>query len=225
MNYYEHHLGDYVEATAHLTFVEDAAYARLIRKYYATERPIPSDPKAAARLIGARTRVEKLAVQAVLSEFFLLDDDGWHNSRCDEEIARYHEKVPTAQAKRDASALRQQRFRDRRKSLFEQLRELGVVPEFDASMADLEDLLSRQTSRDRNTEVTRNASHPVTRDKTTSQSPVPNINPKRPVDNGDNSPESGDVRHKALAAPQSAAGLKRLKPAEMQRPSKVPADG
>ena len=37
MNYYEHHIGDYAEATAHLTFIEDATYSRLIRKYYATE--------------------------------------------------------------------------------------------------------------------------------------------------------------------------------------------
>ena len=33
MNYYEHHLGDYAEATAHLSFVEDAAYI------YRAERP------------------------------------------------------------------------------------------------------------------------------------------------------------------------------------------
>lgn len=35
MNYYEHHLGDYAEATAHLSFVEDAAYI------YRAERPTP----------------------------------------------------------------------------------------------------------------------------------------------------------------------------------------
>ena len=34
MNYYEHHIGDYAEATAHLTFVEDAAYSRLIRSSF-----------------------------------------------------------------------------------------------------------------------------------------------------------------------------------------------
>ena len=50
MNYYEHHIGDYAQATAHLTFVEDAAYSRLIRKYYAEERPLPADLAAAAGL-------------------------------------------------------------------------------------------------------------------------------------------------------------------------------
>ena len=45
INYYEHHIGDYAEATGHLSFVEDAAYSRLIRKYYASESPLPEDLK------------------------------------------------------------------------------------------------------------------------------------------------------------------------------------
>jgi len=38
MNYYEHHIGDYAEATAHLTFIEDATYSRLIRKAVTSRR-------------------------------------------------------------------------------------------------------------------------------------------------------------------------------------------
>jgi uncharacterized protein YdaU (DUF1376 family) len=91
MNYYEHHIGDYAEATSHLTFVEDAAYSRLIRKYYSTEKPLPSDIKHVQRLINARTRDERNAVALVLNEFFTLKDDGWHQARCDHEIARYKE--------------------------------------------------------------------------------------------------------------------------------------
>jgi uncharacterized protein YdaU (DUF1376 family) len=102
MNYYEHHLGDYAEATAHLSFVEDAAYSRCIRKYYATEAPLPTDPKAVQRLIGARSKEEREAVETVLQEFFALDSDGWHNRRCDEEIARYKDKQ--SKAKRSADA-------------------------------------------------------------------------------------------------------------------------
>lgn len=97
MNYYEHHIGDYAEATAHLSFVEDAAYARCIRKYYALERPLPTDVKAVQRLIGARTREEKAAVETVLNEFFERHDDGWHQKRCDEEIARFSDKRSKAQ--------------------------------------------------------------------------------------------------------------------------------
>lgn len=101
VNYYEHHIGDYAEATAHLSFVEDAAYSRCIRKYYASEAPLPADVKAVQRLVGARSRDEKAAVDTILREFFTLTEDGWHNARCDEEIARYQDK--RSSAKRSAN--------------------------------------------------------------------------------------------------------------------------
>ncbi|QWD67089.1 YdaU family protein [Polynucleobacter sp. MWH-Aus1W21] len=92
MNYYEHHIGDYAEATAHLTFIEDATYSRLIRKYYATEKPLPMDVKLVQRLINARSKEEKNAVVSVLNEFFTLTDEGWRQERCDHEIARFKDK-------------------------------------------------------------------------------------------------------------------------------------
>ena len=88
MNFYKHHIGDYAQATAHLSFVEDAAYSRMLRKYYAEEKPLPADLKAVQRLVGARTRDEKEAVALVLEEFFTLADDGWHNKRADAELGR-----------------------------------------------------------------------------------------------------------------------------------------
>ena len=92
MNYYEHHIGDYAEATAHLTFIEDATYSRLIRKYYATEKPLPIESKLVQRLINARSKEEKNAVVSILNEFFTLTDDGWRQERCDHEIARFKDK-------------------------------------------------------------------------------------------------------------------------------------
>lgn len=113
INYYEHHIGDYAQATAHLSFIEDAAYSRLIRKYYAEEKPLPADLKAVQRLVGARTKEERQAVSDILDEFFELEDDGWHNKRCDAEIARYRGKQDKARAsaearwsKRNAPAMR-----------------------------------------------------------------------------------------------------------------------
>ena len=102
MNYYEHHIGDYDEATAHLTACEDGIYSRLIRKYMATERPLPTDIKVLQRLVRARTRDEKSAVQTVLDEFFELRDDGWHQHRCDETIERYLDKQGKARASAEA---------------------------------------------------------------------------------------------------------------------------
>lgn len=92
MNYYEHHIGDYAQATFHLTFVEDAAYSRLLRKYYAEEKPLPADLRAVQRLVGARTDEEREAVATILEEFFTLESDGWHNKRADAEIAKVAEK-------------------------------------------------------------------------------------------------------------------------------------
>ena len=86
MNFYKHHIGDYDQATRHLSFVEDAAYCRLIRKYYADEGPLPKDLKKVQKLIAARTKEEKSAVETVLEEFFTLEEDGWHQKRCDEEL-------------------------------------------------------------------------------------------------------------------------------------------
>jgi len=93
VNYYEHHLGDYAEATAHLSFIEDAAYSRLMRKVYATELPLPADIKSVQRLVGARSKDERDAVAVVLEEFFVLGADGWHNDRCDIEISKYQKKA------------------------------------------------------------------------------------------------------------------------------------
>lgn len=98
MNYYEHHLGDYDGATAHLTWMEDCAYRRLICLYYRSEAPIPADVKQACRLVRAASKQERDAVQQVLSEFFELQGDGWHHKRCDEELARYHDKSAKARA-------------------------------------------------------------------------------------------------------------------------------
>lgn len=102
MNYYEHHIGDYSQATSHLNFIEDATYSRLIRRYYATEKPIPSDIKTVQRLVNAKSKEEKNAVELVLHEFFTLTDDGWRQGRCDHEIARFKDKQ--AKAKRSADS-------------------------------------------------------------------------------------------------------------------------
>jgi uncharacterized protein YdaU (DUF1376 family) len=72
MNYYERHLGDYARDTAHLSILEHGVYTLLLDRYYATEQPIPADQ--AHRVARARSREEKAAVDAVLSEFFVLEE-------------------------------------------------------------------------------------------------------------------------------------------------------
>jgi len=102
MNYYQHHIGDYLIEAAHLSFVEDAAYSRLIRLYYGREQPFPADVTKVIRLSGARSKAEKAAVQTVLDEFFILQDDGWHSPRIDEEIERYQKNASSKKAAAEA---------------------------------------------------------------------------------------------------------------------------
>lgn len=92
MNYYSHHIGDYLTDTAHLSILEDGAYRRLMDRYYTSEEPLTADENALFRFLRARTDDEKEAIRIVLAEFFTLTDGGWTHKRCDAEIAAYKEK-------------------------------------------------------------------------------------------------------------------------------------
>lgn len=146
MNYYEQHIGDYAKDAGHLSLIEDGAYRRLIDAYYTREAPLPGDAKACCKLARAATKPERDAVAYVLAEFFTLEADGYHQKRCDEEIARYAAKQAEAGEGRAHETERKRRYRQRRAELFEQLRERGIVPAFDTPMPDLERMVSRGTS-------------------------------------------------------------------------------
>jgi uncharacterized protein YdaU (DUF1376 family) len=137
MNYFELHIGDYAEATAHLTFVEDAAYIRMLRKYYSTEKPLPADLKAVQRLILARTKEEREAVETVLNEFFTLQNDGWHNARCDAELARFKDGEPEREVKKKNEENRLKRHREERARLFAQITAAGLHAPWNIGMAEL----------------------------------------------------------------------------------------
>lgn len=96
VHHYQHHIGDYEAATAHLTWDEDMAYIRLMRVYYRDEKPLPKNPEIVCKIVRAKKKSEMVAVRNVLEQFFTLMDDGWHNKRCDKEIERYREKSDKA---------------------------------------------------------------------------------------------------------------------------------
>mgnify|MGYP001810167592 CR=1 FL=1 len=100
MNYFELHLGDWAKGVAHLSLVEEAVYIRLLRRYYADEKPLPADLASCQRLAGARSPEEREAVEIVLREFFALGDDGHRNKRADEEIEKDREGEPDREAKK-----------------------------------------------------------------------------------------------------------------------------
>ena len=145
--------------------IEDGAYSRMLRKYYARERPLPRELAEICDLVNAKTKSEIAAVEKVLKSFFTAADDGWHQARCDEEIERYREAEPEREAKRLNNKERKRRSRERRAQLFEELRAADIVPAWDTSIAELERLRGKL-----NGHAIGHA--PVTRDGHTSVTPV-----------------------------------------------------
>jgi uncharacterized protein YdaU (DUF1376 family) len=85
MNYYQHHIGDFIRDTARLSDSQCMAYLRLIWMYYDTEQPIPNNQ----RILAFKTGASVADVELILEAYFTLSDDAWHHSRCDSEIAAY----------------------------------------------------------------------------------------------------------------------------------------
>ena len=104
MNHYPHHIGDFNNATRHLTRVERSLYRDMIELYYDTELPLNVDPAKIARRVLATSEEDRDALKLVLEEFFVLQDDGWHNTRCDDEIAKYQGQIEQASRAGKASA-------------------------------------------------------------------------------------------------------------------------
>ena len=79
---------DYKAKTSHLSYVEDNAYRRLIDAYYEHGGPLTSDRPSLFRICGAMLPEEQAAIEAVVNQFFFLNDNELHNKRCDDEIAK-----------------------------------------------------------------------------------------------------------------------------------------
>lgn len=143
MNYYPFHIGDYLSATRHLTWAEDAAYRRLLDTYYTTEKPLPSELRAVCRLVLATTDEQREAVQVVLSEFFELTSAGWINVRADAEIDSMRVKQSAQEDKDRHETERMRRHRERREQMFAALRAVDVVPAWDVPMKELQRLFEQ----------------------------------------------------------------------------------
>ena len=171
MNYYPFHIGDYVAHTSHLSWEEDIAYRRMIDAYYLREGPLPLDVAAIARLI--RMRDSGAAIQAVLDEFFVPEDDGWHQRRCDAEIAGMKARQARSEERDDHERERMRRHRERRKRMFEALREKGIVPAWDTSTKELERLCKEEPATHLQREQVETCNAPATAIPTPTPTPTP----------------------------------------------------
>ena len=107
MHYYQHHIGDFVKATAKLSDSQTMAYLRLLWMYYDTEKPLKPDTKILAFQIGVSVEETEL----LLNSFFWLAENGWHHTRCDKEIAEYREILEKKSNAGKASAERRKNKR------------------------------------------------------------------------------------------------------------------
>lgn len=97
MHYYQFNIGDYIKSTSHLSIAEDITYRRLMDLYYDTEQPIPDDnPRVLRRLRLGSEYSDSLEI--VLSEFFILTENGWENKRCSEDIQSYQDYIAKQKA-------------------------------------------------------------------------------------------------------------------------------
>ncbi|WP_396615525.1 YdaU family protein [Lysobacter soli] len=144
MNFYKHHIGDYAAATAHLSWDEDMAYTRLLRWYYQHEKAIPDDRRAIYRLARASSKPQREAVDAVLDEFFSLEEDGWHQKRCDEELSRANAQ---AEANRRVAADREERRRKHREQSTNRADNANESSNESCSRAEHESFPSREPSQ------------------------------------------------------------------------------
>ena len=96
-SWYPRYYGDYMRDTGLLSLVQHGAYTCLLDHYYATGAPIPDNIDAVCRMCRAVSGEEQEAVKAVLTMFFTLADDGYHNARADREIAKAN-AISTARA-------------------------------------------------------------------------------------------------------------------------------
>ena len=86
MNYYRFFPGDYLRDTLHLGWLEDLAYRRLLDLAYSRQRPIPNDRQYIMRAVRASEPEQQAAVDSVLSEFWTLKADGWHQGKVDLQL-------------------------------------------------------------------------------------------------------------------------------------------
>jgi uncharacterized protein YdaU (DUF1376 family) len=85
MNYYQHHIGDFIRDTSRLSDSQCMAYIRMIWMYYESEQPLPNNLRTIAFKVGA----DEETIGLILDSFFKLDGDVWRQTRCDQEINEY----------------------------------------------------------------------------------------------------------------------------------------
>lgn len=96
MNYFTFYVRDYDADTKGLTLVEHGTYGQLLRLSYDSERPLTHDRLGLYKLVNARTKTERQAVDSVLLRFYTETAEGWVQKRVLRELAKMRVRVEAA---------------------------------------------------------------------------------------------------------------------------------
>jgi len=177
----------------------------MLQHYYATEKPLPTESRELCHLLRAKSKVEKDAIASVTDRFWRKTDEGLVNGRALTEMHRASDSENGNEQRKAAERERQKRTREHRKKLYEQLKEMGVTPSFDATTTELNVLLKAVVTRDVTPTVTRT----VTRDYTANQTPDSRLQtPEKEKTKSKDSSATADVS----PSPETAKGAPRLPP-------------
>lgn len=124
MNYYTHHINDYLTATIGLSLEEHGIYILLLQHHYRLEVGVSTVD--AYKLLAASSRKKRAAVDGILNKFFFFEENLWKNTRCVEEIERYSIAQERTKNLRTAGADRKQKSRETRSMLYALARDLGL---------------------------------------------------------------------------------------------------
>lgn len=98
VNFYKRFMGDYLRDTLRLSMIQDGAYNRLIDVYYSEEGPLPLNKDELYQMARATTKVERDAVDLVMSRFFQECEEGYRHKRIDAEIEKARAKAEANRA-------------------------------------------------------------------------------------------------------------------------------
>ena len=81
----------------------------MLDEYYLTERPLQTDIKKLARILGLTGH--EAEITQVLEDFFIISEEGWRNNRADKEISDYKKNVAQAKSAGVASAAKRKQLK------------------------------------------------------------------------------------------------------------------
>lgn len=148
MNWFPFDMDAWNRRTKELGHTHRGIYVTLLAWYYGTGGPLPTSWERLYRIGETQTAPERDALHETLAAFFECADDGWHNTRADEELQHFYgSRDPDGTLSRDKSvtgvtrhasrtvtpsrlksdASRQRRYRDMKSLVADRLNKLGAT--------------------------------------------------------------------------------------------------